>query len=306
MSNYEQFESESVPPPAYSDDEQGDEELPPPYEDEQSATEDSASRFPEVMNAYASWARFRTFHLCGASKDDRICLAEVQGRGTKGPLGGRSGVVLYAGLSSDDGVLAAVGDENRWMRGWDSRYSDTMVLLPPLDPIPEATGLLTEKLRPFTAPGSEGGEVGFRFTIEAGPRARRQRFEWRRAEVGQGEGLNGKVGTRFVLVRRSTHHNGGPRGSARPQPQHGDGNGEVAGDGGESGTVPEPSMTQPVDEGPATLAVLDLPKLHTTFTHLFELRIVRPLGDRWSLMVVITALRLWQLRLLGALRKRST
>ncbi|KAH6635953.1 hypothetical protein F5144DRAFT_628057 [Chaetomium tenue] len=129
-----------------------------------------------------------------------------------------------------------------------------------------------------------GGRVVFVFEVEVevggGEGVRRERFGW--WKVGKGTEEEAKEGG-FRLVALST---GGDVGA------------DSAGQGGSSCYVPEGA------DGGEVLAFLTWRRLFPKFKHAFTLELLGrgrsgELGERWNLMVVITALRIWALRLNG-------
>ncbi len=257
------------------------------------APEDTASApspyrpFPAAMIASAEWGQFKTFDLCDAASNKCLYLVESHmGFSGKGPLGTRPGFQLHNGTSKKDLILAATGDKSKSATRIYAFCNDSLVLMPPLPgtpPLPADGGLVTEWMR-----GSVDGskEVVFRFSIEVGnphkEEVRRERFEWRKMEKGTDEAVK-EGGFRPVAAADAS----GPH------------------DGASS--VASGSFT-PSTGGQNDLARLGWIKLFPNVTQAFRLELVGrgqtgELGERWVLMVVMTALRLWALRVGGKTAK---
>ncbi|KAH8820630.1 hypothetical protein F5884DRAFT_764709 [Xylogone sp. PMI_703] len=157
------------------------------------ATSSSPSRLiPPVINAYSNWGRVKTFDLCGASREERLYIVESHsGFSGKKPLGFRPGLLLHAGMSRKDPILAAAGNESPSR----SLNPDTIVLLPCLDPSADSSTMAIEKMRLATTAGS------LRFSIEVSEEMQREEFEWRK--IKKGEDSNAQSGG-FRLVRLSS------------------------------------------------------------------------------------------------------
>ncbi|KAK3295354.1 uncharacterized protein B0H64DRAFT_474332 [Chaetomium fimeti] len=253
------------------------------------ATRHGLPHFPATMNAYGQWGKIRSFNLCGAAEKDRLCHVEVHtGYSGKPPLGTRPGVVLYDGRDGKAPVLAAAGYESYRAAssyGFDGR---SVVMMPALAVAGggggggggvEDGGLVVEQMPAMVC----GGRVVFVFEVEvgAGKMVRRERFGW--WKVGKGTDDTAKDGG-FKLVALPASHEGGLSGQ-----------GSTASD-----------MPGDADSG-EVLAFLTWRRLFPKFKHAFTLELLGQgqsgeLGERWSLMVVITALRIWALRLNGKTR----
>lgn len=230
--------------------------------------------FPPVINAYSNWGRLKTFDLCGASRDERLYVVESHsGFSGRKPLGTRPGLVLHDGTSRKDPILAAAGNESPGR----SLNPDTIVLLPCLDPREESSTMAIEKMRLATTAGS------LRFSIEVGEEMQREEFEWRKIKKGQDN--NAESGG-FRLVRLSS-------GSQRA------GSNSVS----NSGNIKIPSSLSPPEGGWETVAILAWTMKWIGSTHGFTLQLMgrEKLGNRWALMTVMTALRLFSLHVSGKL-----
>ncbi|KAM7191371.1 hypothetical protein V8F33_008974 [Rhypophila sp. PSN 637] len=253
--------------------------------------------FPPVISLHSNFSglttAFRSLRLCsGASRDDLLYLVDIHYAYTpRGPLNFRPGLYLRNGVTNKEPVLAAAGDETR-LPVWISTFSlESVILLPPVDLEAKnpTRDLVEEILRASTtstaASEIEGGtkrHVTFRFAIEVGVKMReRDEFEI------DSENTTTK-GHRFVLLRC-------PRPAARSIE-----------------SMSSPSSEQPAGDVPEQgqiLAELVFANV-MSLTHIFTLELkgaglTGELGNRWTLMVVMTALRIYWLRTFGKTGKAA-
>jgi hypothetical protein len=240
--------------------------------------------FPPVMNLYANYSgvlsAIKSTKLCGATESDFLYLVEYHlGYTPRGPLNFGRGYYLRNGTTFKDPILAATGKEFPIPFLVSLFDPKTIVKLPPLDTGKNPRDMVNEVLRAGT--GKEH-VVAFRFTVEVGvKRMRREDFEWRKvtATPGEKQGEGGhKVQTRYTLHRLAPQSGPAPNASTS-------------------------SAAQQTDGANETLAVLAFNHV-LSFTHIFRLELqgaglTGELGDRWTLMVVTTALSLHLLRQLG-------
>ncbi|KAI1762135.1 hypothetical protein GGR53DRAFT_468635 [Hypoxylon sp. FL1150] len=234
--------------------------------------------FPSSMNVSYSWlAMKKPLYVTGASKDERLYAVEAYtGYSGRKPLGTRPGMLLHNGTSTKDPVLAAIGDESQLAAPFYAFNLNSVMLLPPLSGKADPKDFVTEVMRARTL-----GDCGFafRFSVEVskGGRLRRETFEWRSIKKGENDDArNG--GFRLVQV-------GGP---------------ETREGRAESGSSSSKAAAT-TDEGGEVLALLAWTKMWC-MTHPFALQlkgsaVSGALGKRWTLAVVMTALRIWNLRL---------
>ncbi|KAJ5817508.1 hypothetical protein N7447_007516 [Penicillium robsamsonii] len=254
-------------------------EAPPNYE-EALMTLPRYGSLPSTMNVHGQWTKWKSLNLCGASAKDRLCLIEMQtGYSGKAPLGMRTGFVLRDGMSSKDPLLAAAGDE---LQGLHVFNPDGIVFLPPLDPDPKSDRMDTEVMR--AEPGANN-DIAFHFSIEVGEKQRREEFAWRKVKKGDdGAKRNG-----FKLVRLSA-------GQQTSQPS-----------GSSSVQKPISSSPSPPGKNSGTVAFLGWVMAFPSMTHAFTLELVdgqsSALGPRWTLMVIVTAIRLYTLHVKGKTSK---
>lgn len=226
---------------------------------------------PPVMNLYTNYSRLRTalstLKLCGETQNDFLYLVELHfGYTSRGPLKSGRGYYLRNGTSIKDPVLAATGDETGGPFPATLVSSETSVLLPPLD-TSKSQDLITEVMH---TSAKQGQGMCSRFAVEVGVKGRqREEFEWRKGEKGDGE-----KGPRFTLFRL------GSASSSLTQPL-----------GGSGEIVAELTFTSAWSM--KHIARLELKGAGTT----------GELGERWTLMVVTTALGLYWLRQHGKTRK---
>ncbi|KAK7943121.1 uncharacterized protein PG986_012234 [Apiospora aurea] len=243
--------------------------------------------FPRVMNFYSQMnlSGLKYAHLCGDKKEDRLFVFGVHtGYSGSTPLGSRPGLILHNGLGHKDPILAGACDESQWAARVYAFDLKSSILLPPVEAVPGARDMVSELMT--TKTNDEGG-ISYLFTIEAGQgdKMERRRFEWRQFKKGTLDGID-KDG--FKLLSPSLNSE----------------------DLGESSTGPSTTaaedMSESADGGP--LAMITWAKLGSKINHPLSLEFADDtvavlFGKRWALMVVITALRLWALRMNGRGKK---
>ena len=237
--------------------------------------------FPPVMNAYYTYslAGLKSITLCGASEKDRIfCVETHTGYSGKPPLGTRPGILIHNGPSLKDPIHAAAGDESMAAARQYHFSLNSVVLLPPLDDVIDSgmENMVTEVMHAHTVPGDKDA-VAFRFEIEVGNAAsgkrRREEFEWRSVKKGDKDPDAERGGFKLFHL--------GSEGEAT---------------GGENSTSNNLIRAEKEDKVNAVLAWSKI----TAIKHAFSLQIKGPglsglFGERWTLMVVATALRIWVL-----------
>lgn len=242
--------------------------------------------FPPVMNLHGNFSgvlsALTTHKLCGATENDFLYLAEVHfGYTPRGPLNFGRGYYLRNGTSTKAPILAAAGDECRLPLLLALFDSKTAVMLPPLDMERNPSNKVTETLKSMVS--KEHG-VTFRFAVEVGVEwLRREEFEWRKM-AGKQDGDDGNLkGSRYTLVRLAP---GCPMASSSKKPS-----------------------PDPTDEEDETVAELVFGNI-MSMKHIFKLELkgagsTGELGERWSLMVVMTALGIHWLRQSGKTNKAT-
>lgn len=231
--------------------------------------------FPPVMHVYYiyefSVAALKTFKICGPDSRDALFSVEANsGLIPRAPLGTKPGYILHNGPTHKDPVLAAAASESSNPAILLSLNPRSHIMIPPLDPRPDAKAqdLITETMRVTRVDGGEG--VAFQFSVVPGPDpGRREAFEWRKVKKPSG----------YQLVRLS------PPGIGDAGPSSG---------GGEQEHEAVAVLTWPTGLGYLTKA----------FT--LELQgsaLCGALGERATLMIVITALRILNMRTAGQTTK---
>ncbi|KAI0439964.1 hypothetical protein F4803DRAFT_529111 [Xylaria telfairii] len=238
--------------------------------------------FPPLMKLYYQWslAGLTTFYVCGADQQDRLFAVKLHtGYSMKEPLGPKQGLHLYNGPTTNDPLLAAAGD-------------DSMVRALPLNnnsrvflPARRRRGLSQEMMRAYITADKH---VAFSFSLEIGygKKRRREVFEWRNIEKSERD--------------ESTEHGGFRLFRLPPNPEQ-----DAPGGGSSSQGASTSSAAASTDD---VVAVMAWRRFLTSPKHPFDLKIVGDglggsLGDRWTLMALITALRLWELHQRGKTQK---
>ncbi|KAL7629520.1 hypothetical protein AAE478_001041 [Parahypoxylon ruwenzoriense] len=228
--------------------------------------------FPPVMHARYQWKLTGTFHLCDEKPDDRLFAVSTH-TGFSGEL---PRVMLHHGPSDKHPVLAAACEE-RPVGKIDKYSPNSVIQLPALVPNTDSEELVTEIMQAHTV-GETG--VGYEFSVEVGhgDKMTREKFEWRKTKKGSdGEFKEGG----FKLLRLSSRHAQGSNSS-------------------NSGDATCSSNEAATEDGYEVVALFKWNKTLMNLVHPFELRFVGSalsgsLGERWGLMAVVTALRLWWL-----------
>ncbi|KAH8664241.1 hypothetical protein BX600DRAFT_512296 [Xylariales sp. PMI_506] len=288
-------EANGQPPPIYA--EHGD-EPPPDYSAAGPSTGADAAparsapltphaTFPPLMKIYyeLSLSGLKTFYVCGATDQERLYAIDVHtGYSMKRPLGGRAGLHLHNGVTKSAPVIAATGNTFPIETRMSLRPLESIMLIPALPSSTGAEVFAVETLKAGTRPGDG---VGFKFSVEVGEgeKMHREPFEWIKIEKGQ-EGLE-KGG--FKLVRHANR-------SPAPAGVSSSAGGQAA-----SSSSASSSSSSSSDEG-EVVALFTWTKTLTNPMHPFWLELKGSgqsgvLGQRWALMALMTALRLWALRL---------
>ncbi|KAI0408528.1 hypothetical protein F4802DRAFT_618652 [Xylaria palmicola] len=234
--------------------------------------------FPPVMKVYYQWnlAGLTTYYVCGADQRDRLFAVKLHtGYSATGPLGARQGLHLHNGPTTTAPLLAAAGDDSLFRR---SPNNNSRIFLPS----PETGGLAEETMRAHVTPDKH---VAFAFAIEVGVGGDvdRARFEWRNIEKSE---------------RDESTENGGFK-LFHMAPER-----EQSTSGGESGGRGAATSSAVTAQDDAVVAALEWRRFLTSPKHPFDLRLVGDgvdggFGNRWTLMVLTTALRLWELHQRG-------
>ena len=252
--------------------------------------------FPPILNLHYNYSGIlsapNSYKLCGETEADFLYLVELHfGYSTRGPFPYGRGVYLRNGTTNKDPILAAAGEEYRIPLLVGLFDPKTAVKMPPVDREKNPRDMVTENLQ--SAKSKQHG-VAFRFAIEVGAkRLRREGFEWRKPMGGSkadGEG-EGAKGSRYTLIRLAPEL----------PPPTASSSSAAAGAASSSSAPPEPA-----EEVVAELTFRNVLSVKHIFT--LELKgagLTGELGERWSLMVVMTALDLNYLRQLGRTNKTT-
>lgn len=245
--------------------------------------------FPPVMNLYGNSSggvigALTTYKLCGADKNEFLYVVEVHhGFTPRGPLNFRPGFYLRNGTGTEAPILAAAGDEEREPLLMSTFSVKSLIMVPP--PLDEddvefnlnPRDLVTEIMYATT---TSDGSVSFRFSVEVGPKMKiREEFEWRKTRKGDTNTQH----SRYILTRLPSSSS---TSFSSPSPSS------------------SSSSAQEESDILADLTFRNAISLHHLFT--LELKGVAcsgVMGDRWTLMVVATALRLYWLRSYGKTNK---
>ena len=263
---------DSPAPPPYSEAAQGSYGQAQASEGEDSPTSIDSTMsayrpFPLITGAYYQWKMSATFHL-GESADQRLYAVSTHiGWGRKG----RPGIILHNGSTNKDPMLAAAGEEP----GWNDFSPNSVMMLPPLPGSPQ------ERCTELMRAGVSEKIVHFRFSIEVGhgKKLQREDFVWQTCKGEEAKKLVDEPWEcGFKLMRLPDR---------------------AAGRSGE-GSKEAPSLP---GEGQEILAVFAWNR-GWSLTNPFRIQFVGSgrravMGERWELMVVITALRLWWLKRQG-------
>ncbi|KAI1270086.1 hypothetical protein F5Y18DRAFT_367037 [Xylariaceae sp. FL1019] len=290
-----------APPPDYEDVVASSHSLPSYPSASTSPQSLTYCKIPPHMRIYYQWrpSGFKTFFVCGSKgESDRLFTVKVHtGYSFARPLGIRPGLHFYNSADTsvtENDLLAAVGDDSVF--GSMTLNNDSLIYMPPLSGAASSgSDFVQEAFRARTTP--DGG-VGWCFAIEVGEREkmRRDRFEWCRVDKEKGKGPKNEDGEGefenggfklFRLPGTSANHPIGTeaQGSSSRVPSNNEGTGEL-------------------------LAKFTYRSFLKSPKHPFDLELVGEglkggLGERWSLMVLVTALRLWFMHVNGKTKRSS-
>ncbi|UKZ89705.1 uncharacterized protein TrAFT101_004744 [Trichoderma asperellum] len=250
--------------------------LPPPYQDEDTSLPPLQNvpslyyrHFPSLMIMHAGWSK--SFTINDAKSNEVLYLAEFHPFGwfCPKPLGARGGFILHNGVARKDPILAAAGDVTVFEQKVNPFGNESNILLPPLpkkDNVKASTTVSqTETMIGKSTPNNG---VAFQFSIEAGRSMRREKFEWRKVSEGGNESVA------WELMRH-------PSASRRVPPE-----GEII---AKLSWLPTSLINVANPLSPKPIFTLQL--MNSLESGL--------LGERCILTVVMTALRLWHLRIKG-------
>ncbi|KAJ5951970.1 uncharacterized protein N7479_010383 [Penicillium vulpinum] len=251
----------------------------PPEHDKALVTSSRYGSLPSTMNVHGQWTKWKSMNLCGASAKDRLCLIEMQaGYSGKAPLGMRTGFLLRNGMSTKDPLLVAAGDESEGLHAFNP---DGIVFLPSPDPNPKSDRMEKEVLR--AEPGTNN-DIAFHFSIEVDEKEQREEFAWRKVKKGVDQAK--RNGFKLVWLSSSKQTT------------------QLSGSGSFQQSA---SSSPPLPGDSETVAFLGWVMALPSMTHAFSLDLVDgqscALGERWTLMVIVTAIRLYTLHVKGRTSK---
>jgi hypothetical protein len=250
--------------------------LPPPYQDEGPQLPPARStaslyyhHFPSLMTVKAGWSK--PFTINNTCSDEVLYVADFHPFGwfCPKPLGARGGFVLHDGVSRKDSILAATGDITVFEQRVNPFSNESNILLPPLPKKDKVRASRTvSEIETMTGKSMANNGVAFQFSVEVGRNMKREKFEWR--SVGDG----GDEGVAWELVRH-------PSASRRISPKE--------------------EIVANLSWVPVSLAnMINLLSPKPIFTlQLMNSLESGLLGERCTLTVVMSALRLWHLRIKG-------
>ncbi|KAI1105007.1 hypothetical protein F4804DRAFT_341382 [Jackrogersella minutella] len=236
---------------------------PPPYSANDTAAAPPAPlpaqqqikrQFPPAFSMYRESSWGQRHYMLGEHQAAPLYAVELHSGWS-----GQPDIVLHSGPDGGRAPLAAV-ERSAW-------GTSALVTLPPL--VPRQAQRAQEKME-----ASGGfGHPAFTFSVETGPAARREVFEWRHSSGNAVKALNGR-GSGWKLVRLATDAPSGIAGEGGAFVT----GGATAGDGKEvvavwcwaSGSLTKKLKFQFLGSG-----------------------VNGVLGERWSIMAVMTALRIW-------------
>ncbi|KAI0409479.1 hypothetical protein F4802DRAFT_145432 [Xylaria palmicola] len=237
--------------------------------------------FPTAMKIYYQWnlAGIKVFHVCGTDQHDRIFAVEVhRGYSMSAPLGVFPGLYLYNGPSTKDSRVAAFGQEHG-LHGLTLNNENVIYFRRG-----GSSPWKWEAMRAHTTPKPDHN-VYFRFGLDVGrgKHRRRETFEWRRVKRSERDDSTQNGGFKLLWLSLDPEHSG----------QEGGGSSQSAATDGDESEV---------------VATFSWHSFLTSPKHPFDLTITEDaqftkLGERCTLMVLITALGLWWLHAQGKTRR---
>ncbi|KAI0490468.1 hypothetical protein F4859DRAFT_458125 [Xylaria cf. heliscus] len=239
--------------------------------------------FPPVMKVYYQWnfAGLTTFHVCGADQQDRLFAVKVHtGYIMNEPLRDRQGLFLYNGPTTKDPLLAAIGDDSILFRSFPVDNNSRIYL-----PARKSGGLTEEMMRGYI---TSDKHVAFQFSVEIGSdlKTYRQTFEWRNIHKSERDDTTEHGGFRLFLLP--------PRLAQTAL--------------NEEKSSQSASTSSTSEDG--VVAIFEWRRFITSPKHPFDLRLVGKglsgeFGERWTITVLLTALRLWELHVRGKTQRGS-
>ncbi|CCF33161.1 hypothetical protein CH063_05408 [Colletotrichum higginsianum] len=228
---------------------------------------------PHSLSAYMQLKLTRTIHV-GDSTNHKLYALSSHFIAAGGTYDGKPCLVLHNGPDDKDAALATISEEPSWTLA----STASIITLPPLNSPAGAAATpqgISNGVTEIMRPGIFDNEVtfGFRFSVEVehGGLLRREDFEWQKADKDQM--ADAKAVYKLVRLKSRTNQVGEAE-SSRDTP-------DVVAIAGFKGSLSwkKPFRFEFLGDG-ATGG----------------------LGDRWSVMALVTAIRLWLLHLQGRIR----
>ncbi|KAL7920569.1 hypothetical protein ACQKWADRAFT_322017 [Trichoderma austrokoningii] len=217
----------------------------------------------------AGWSK--SFTISDEKSNQVLYLAEFHPFGwfCPKPLGARGGFILHNGVTRRDDVLAATGDVTVFEQRINPFSNESKIMLPPLPKKDNVKASMTvSENETMIGKSTANNGVAFQFSIEVGRDMKRENFEWR--SVGQGG--DGRVAWELVRLSRAARK-----------------------------LAPEGEIVAKLSWLPTSLISVVNP---LSAKPVFSLQLMNSLesgllGERYVLTVVMSALRLWHLRIKG-------
>jgi hypothetical protein len=239
---------------------------------------------PPVMKIYYQWnlEGLYSFHVCGADQRDRLFAVKIHsGYSMSAPLHINQGIYLYNGATTKAPLLAAAGDDFPLLSSLPLNNNSQIWI-----PARKSNGLVTENMRAHL---THDKHAAFRFSTEimSSKKLSRRSFEWRninRSERGEDNTEHG--GFRLFLFTELDQNTLS----------------------GENSSGQSSSTSRAAAFNGEVVAILEWKSFWTSPKHPFDLKLVGcglSFGERWTITVLITALRLWELHWRGKSQRGS-
>ncbi|KAI1380901.1 hypothetical protein F4677DRAFT_405059 [Hypoxylon crocopeplum] len=223
--------------------------------------------FPSVLHAHYQWKITMVFHLGEPANKRLFAVSTHTELNGKGP--GKPGIVLHNGPTDKYPMLAAAGREPNA----DFLSLNSIIILPSL-----SGGTTGKNCTEIMRAGTSSDQAVFRFSIEVGQSKdlRRENFEWRKCKGDEVKSLvDPPWSCGFKLVRLPYHP-------------------------GDNANSEDGTSSNVTDQNQEVIAIFAW-NPNWSMMHPFKIEFrgsgqTGAMGERFSLMVVITGLRLWYLK----------
>ncbi|KAI1346497.1 hypothetical protein F5Y01DRAFT_321701 [Xylaria sp. FL0043] len=238
---------------------------------------------PPVMKIYYQWnpKGLYILHVCGADQRDRLFAVKVHtGYSMSAPLHLNKGIYLYNGPTTEAPLLAAAGDDFPLFPSLPLNNNSQIWI-----PARKSNGFTAETMRAYI---TQDKHAAFRFVteIKSCKKLCRQPFEWRNINTNERVDDGAEHGGFRLFLLSELDQN------------------TPSGEGGSQGT----STSSPAASQGEVVATLEWRSFWKSPKHPFDLKLVGrgiSFGDRWTITVLITALRLWELHARGKSQRGS-